>query len=101
MAYYQCERCVTDRSLCDGCRNAPKYADYPHKSLFREYIPTCPVGIDDCIYDPAYIRCHHPRWYKEMYGDLTPDEVQKSEKRCKPNEDDEEGECSNYDDEDK
>ena len=94
--YNPCEKCVTDRSLCDGCRNAPKYADYPHKSLFRAYIPTCPIGYDNCICDPAYIKHHHPAWYKDLYGDLTPEEA--SKKRCKPEEEDY---CSDYDDEDK
>lgn len=94
----QCERCVTDRELCDGCRHAPKYADYPNKSLFREYNPTCPVGEPDCIYDPAYIKCHHPGWYKEMYGDRTPEEVQQTKSCCDPAGD---GGCYNFDDEDK
>lgn len=90
----RCEECVTDKSLCDGCRDNPKYADYPRKSLYREYIPVCPKGYDDCVNDPAYIKHHHSEWYKKLYGDLTPEEVIKTKNSC--NDDD----CY-YDDEDK
>lgn len=94
-----CEKCVTDRSLCDGCRNSPKYADYPNKSLFRAFNPTCPLGYDDCIHDPAYIKHHYPKWYQELYGDLTPEEAAKTKEGCNPDLEDEW--CSDYDDEDK
>lgn len=96
ITFNPCEKCVTDRSLCDGCNNNPKYADYPHKSLFSEYKPTCPLGYNDCIADPAYIKHHYPTWYKNLYGDLTPEEA--SKERCRPDED---GYCDSYDDEDK
>jgi hypothetical protein len=52
------------------------------------------------VYDPAYIKCYYPDWYKEQYGDLTPEQA--SEQSCvkKFKEDpDEEYYC--YDDEDK
>ena len=99
-----CEKCVTDRSLCDNCRDNPKYADYPKYSKFQEYIPVCPIGERDCIYDPAYIKCHHPEWYKSLYGDKTPEEsVEESCKKYLSEDDDykESGWCSHYDDEDK
>lgn len=71
---------------------------------FKEtwYKPTCPRGYIDCISDPAYIKANHSAWYKEMYGDLAPEEVIKLEGNClqRFKEDpDEEGYC--YDDEDK
>lgn len=98
----QCDKCVTDRSLCDGCRDNPKYADYPHKSLFMEYKPVCPRGYVDCVYDPAYIKHYHPEWYKKLYGSKTPEEAAHEKNKCydKLKEDpDEEYYC--YDDEDK
>lgn len=61
--------------------------------LYTEYIPTCPKGYIDCISDPAYIKYHHPNWYKELYGEKTPEEVSKEE--CDINDE----YC--YDDEDK
>lgn len=71
---------------------------------FKEtwYKPTCPRGYRDCISDPAYIKANHSEWYKEMYGDLEPEEVIKLEGNClqrvkeDPNE-----EYYCYDDEDK
>lgn len=88
-----CEKCVTDKSICDRCRDNPKYKDYPSLSLFQKYLPTCPQGYSDCVHDPSYIKFHYPEWYKELYGDLSPGEA--SAQDCDRN-------CSNcYDDEDK
>lgn len=92
-----CEKCVTDRGLCDGCNRNPKYADYPHQSLFMAYNPTCPIGYTDCVCDPAYIKHHYPEWYKELYGELTLEEAAKTS--CNPDLEDEY--CEHYDDEDK
>ena len=77
----RCEKCVTDRSLCDNCRDNPKYADYPRYSKFQEYIPVCPIGERDCVYDPSYIKCYYPEWYRSLYRDKTPEEV--VEESCK------------------
>ena len=60
---------------------------------FKDYIPTCPQGWDDCVCDPAYIKATYPEWYKELYGDMTPEEAAK--KHCDPTDE----YC--YDDEDK
>lgn len=48
--------------------------------MATKYEPTCPQGFSDCVYDPAYIKCYHPQYYKRLYGELTPEEV--SKKRC-------------------
>lgn len=32
----------------------------------NEYIPSCPHGYCDCVYDPAYIRKHYPDWWKDL-----------------------------------
>lgn len=66
------------------------------------YKPVCPRGYTDCVCDPAYIKYHHPEWYKEMYGDLSPEEAARIEDSCydRFREDpDEKYYC--YDDEDK
>ena len=84
------KRCVTDRSLCDDCKFSPKYDKVPTWDHLQEYIPTCPQGYKDCVSDPAYIKYHHPEWYKKLYGDMTPEEASKE---CNK-------ECY-YDDEDK
>lgn len=70
-----CEKCVTDKSFCDRCCDAPKYRDYPRQSFFSEYVPTCHLGYSDCICDPAYIQHYNPDWYKEMYADVSPAEA--------------------------
>lgn len=70
------------------------------KETGRRYTPTCPRGYEDCVNDPAYIYDTHPEWYKEIYGDLTPEQA--SEKSCKlkvKDDPDEKFYC--YDDEDK
>lgn len=62
-------------------------------SYFSKYKPVCPQGYTDCVCDPAYLKCYHPLYYKNTYGDLTPEEVAK--KNCFIDDD----YC--YDDEDK
>lgn len=88
-----CEKCFADKSLCDRCRDNPKYRDYPSQTYFLEYVPTCPRGYNDCVCDPAYIKFHYPKWYKKEYGDMTPEEA--SALHCSDKGED----C--YDDEDK
>lgn len=98
--FNHCDSCVTDKSECVKCRDNPIYKDVPTRSLYQKYIPTCPRGYADCVCDPAYIKCNYPDWYKELYGDLTPEQA--SEQSCaeKVKEDpDEEYYC--YDNEDK
>ncbi len=63
------------------------------------YRPTCKLGWDDCINDPAYIHATYPDWYKELFGDKSVEDAVL---------DDEEGccrscseKCCYYDDEDK
>lgn len=72
-----CNKCQSDKMNCDRCRDNPKYSDYPTRSYFSEYSPVCPQGYKDCVCDPAYIKYHHPKWYKDLYGDLTPEEAAK------------------------
>lgn len=91
----KCEKCVAKDcgELCEKCKDNPKYSDYPKTSYYSEYKPVCPQGYTDCVCDPAYIKCYHPEWYKDMYGDKAPEEVVKTE--CDVHDKD----C--YDDEDK
>ena len=78
--YNHCDSCVTDRSECAKCKDNPIYKDIPIFSHYRAYIPTCPKGYEDCIYDPAYIKYRNSEWYKSLYGDLTPEQA--SKKSC-------------------
>lgn len=71
----KCDRCVTDKSECVNCRDNPIYKDVPATSKFQYYIPVCPRGYTDCVYDPAYIKYNHEDWYHKLYGDLTPEEA--------------------------
>ena len=77
----KCDRCVTDKNLCVDCSDNPIYANVPKWSHFSLYIPTCPRGYSDCVHDPTYIKTFHPKWYKVLYGNLTP--LQASNKSCK------------------
>lgn len=91
----KCDICVTDKSLCDGCKDNLKYRNVPEISLFTEYIPVCPLGMMDCVYDPAYIKKYCPEFYEDMWGDITPEEA--AHLSCASHKDP--SEC--YDDEDK
>ena len=74
----------------------------PTKSRFMAYVPTCPRGYVDCVNDPAYILYHHPKWYKELFGDMTPQEAIHVENGCVASvESDPREEYYCYDDEDK
>lgn len=66
------------------------------------YRPVCPRGYDDCVRDPAYIKHHHPEWYKELYGNHPPEAAIFARGGCKERallDPDEKYYC--YDDEDK
>ena len=100
--YHACEDCALNKTKsCTSCVHNPIFSDVIelYRSLKNnqiDYIPTCPRGYIDCVYDPAYIKYHHPDWYKELYGDLTPKDA--SDIYCKQKIENEEY-C--YDDEDK
>ena len=57
--YNHCDKCVADKSLCSHCRDNPEVqkilASLPKLSFFMNYVPVCPRGYLDCVYDPAYI----------------------------------------------
>lgn len=90
----KCSKCVTEKYNCINCRDNPIYADVPRISMFSEYVPCCPQGYTDCVNDPGYIKYHYPDWYKDLYGDMTPEEAAKQD--CCP-----ENFNRCYDDEDK
>lgn len=63
----------------------------------EDYKPICPIGMTDCVCDPAYIKCMHPEWYREMWRDEPPDGAPLQECIDHLNKD---GTCVCYDDED-
>lgn len=70
-----CEKCVNKNTdLCSCCCWEPDYKPRTI-SYYSPYIPTCPRGYVDCIYDPAYIKFYYSDWYEELYGQLTPEEA--------------------------
>ena len=104
----RCKRCVIpkanlDENLCLECRDNPVVQrilmSLPRLSHYLEYMPTCPRGYTDCVYDPAYIHFHYPDWYKKLYGDKTPEEAAEKCRQKVIEDPDEENYC--YDDEDK
>lgn len=84
--------CVRDESYCSKCSRNPDNWDI--RDYYKEYIPTCKHNRDDCIHDPAYIKCFYKDWYRELYGNVSPEEAAcMGCRNCKSGED--------YDDEDK
>lgn len=63
------------------------------------YIPTCPRGYSDCVYDPAYIKHCNSSWYKELFGTQSPYEAAEGCRQQVIEDPDEKYYC--YDDEDK
>lgn len=59
---------------CSHCTRNLDFGDY-----FKAYNPTCRFGYEDCIHDPAYIFCYHKEWYHELYGDISPQDVDSCE----------------------
>jgi hypothetical protein len=47
----------------------------PNQFDWVYYKPTCKFGYENCIHDPAYIYSTYPEWYKELYGDKSPEEA--------------------------
>lgn len=101
--YNKCDKCASDKSWCSQCVDHPDVqkilASLPRQSRFMYYKPTCPRGYVDCVYDPAYIHFHYPDWYKELYGDKTPEEAAEKCRQKVLEDPSEEYYC--YDDEDK
>lgn len=104
----KCELCVfneveNNKDICINCKDNPLVqkilASLPKSSSFTRYIPVCPKGYTDCIYDPAYIECYDPEWYKDLYGDLSPEEAVRTESECCRNFNSKY--CNIYDNEDK
>lgn len=89
----KCVTCKNPDKFCIKCKDNPRYSDYPHGSYYMSYVPVCPKGNLNCVCDPAYIKYHYPKWYKDLYGDMTPEEAAAS--KC----DIEDENC--FDDEDK
>ena len=88
-----CNDCVNDESLCVSCTRNPSYKNI-YSNHYKPYNPTCKCRHSDCIHDPAYIKCFYKDWYRELYGNVSPEEAACMECRnCKSGED--------YDDEDK
>ena len=53
---------VLEIALCEGYKDLE--ADiYKHKLG-----TTCPMGHEDCIHDPAYIKAYHPAYYEHLFG---------------------------------
>lgn len=54
------------KKKCDEyCRINNEYMNFLN-SYRREYIPSCKYGCTHCVYDPEYIKAHHPDWYKVL-----------------------------------
>lgn len=88
MSKWACYGCETSKNECATCcRN--------YEDKFSTYTPTCKLGYEDCIHDPAYIFKYYPEWYKTMWGNKSLEEVKEiscldcTEENCQ------------YDDEDK
>lgn len=75
------EDCRNDKSFCEKCSRNEKNKDI--QDNFKFYIPVCPYGYGDCINDPAHIKRFNPKWYLELYGDVTPEEALKNDDSCK------------------
>ena len=39
------------------------------------FVPVCPEGVCNCIFDPAYIAARNQALYWEIYGERTPEQV--------------------------
>lgn len=71
-----CSNCVIeDMGICEKCIENPKYKMLQNHR--QPYKPTCPRGYSGCVNNPAYIKYRHPDWYKELYGDMTPEQAAK------------------------
>ena len=98
-----CARCdivLPSKDILDAYSYAIEVLEFQLRTeipVILPYKPLCPIGMINCIADPAYVYYHYPDWYREMYGDDKPADV--VEKECKPYLED--GYCPYYDDEDK
>ena len=103
MSGSKCERCVNDKSCCEQCIDNPVYQEILSKlkSYYMDYKPACPYGYLSCVNDPAYIKCYHPDWYKELYGEILPKETITTKYGCGKHYQKNNEFCCYYDDEDK
>lgn len=92
------ERVYNTNDFLDSIDEQPTIDAIPVPCNVNRYNPVCPIGKTDCVNDPAYAHFYHPEWYKEAYGDMTPDKV--ADKYCSPCVTDR-CYCNDYDIEDK
>lgn len=91
------DKCVSDKKNCEKCERNFKFNDL--KDYFQQYHPACPLGFEFCVNDPAYIKCFHPKYFKEAFGDKSIEEI--VAETCLNTKHITNGFCPYYDDEDK
>lgn len=96
----KCDLVLPSKDILDAYSYALKILESQLRTeipIILPYEPVCPIGMTNCIADPAYVYYHCPDWYKEMYGEVVPKDVVAT--ACKPYLED--NYCPYYDDEDK
>ena len=54
-------------NIYDAQRKLRQQIDDAASECFEdEYTPSCPHGLVDCVYDPAYIRCYATDWWIKL-----------------------------------
>lgn len=96
----KCKNAKTAR--CSVCINNKKFKYLKNWYWYNPpYTPVCPASYEDCVNDPGYVKHYYPNWYKDMYGDIPPEEAIYT--YCKATCKNVDGciTCADYDDEDK
>ena len=90
---------VTLRECCRGAIDVAYRGIHALTDQRKDYTPTCKCGYYDCVGDPAYIRCYHPKWWEELGMPTSCADLNYGKDICY--EEDGEWYCDHYDDEDK
>ena len=83
----KCSRCgnlsARPRRYCPECGSkmsvGKRYGNKPIEYI-PPYDPVCPLGYDDCVCDPAYVKYYYPDLYEQYFGDMTTEEA--AQKNC-------------------
>lgn len=71
-----CRKCKRQKYLCEICKKMST------SDFVLDYTPVCPRGYLDCMSDPGYMKHNRPELYKEIYGDLSPEDAIKVSNGC-------------------
>lgn len=78
-----CDTCLNlhKPNVCERCIDNPRFGGLV--SHYIDFLERCPIKEEGCGDDPGFILRFFPNKYKELFGDIRPDEaVEHKNSKC-------------------